>query len=247
MVKVHIQLNTSSGLKHPEVTGWVYGASEEIDVAVAPFRIRPADLLHQLYPLENFLTRLNERPYMGDPVYFIGLLAFVPEMHRTNIPMVRSGTLGAMNQRGIPMRLSSGFQFQVEGHLIDCRSWGGFSGSPCLIQNPATGATNLLGIISAHFDATKIVTVAGTDIPIPIHAGVGVVTPIEPLLDLLADKGLAKMREEDEREHLSRLPDNPAVMDSLVPTPLERMSDLTSKLFQVPKDEADEVHRGHQE
>lgn len=67
-------------------------------------------------------------PLLGSTVFYIGLLA---PLDRS---MARSGTIGAIDQTGVPH--SHGHQYPC--HLVDCRSYGGFSGSPCflLLQHP---------------------------------------------------------------------------------------------------------------
>lgn len=196
VVESYVRVRMRDGLVDLPVQDWLLGATEAIDVAVAPFSLPPG-LQHLCYSRGEFLSSSSEQPYLGDNVYFIGLLAFVPEMHEANIPMVRSGTLGAMYQSGVPVQTPDGRQIKVEAHLIDCRSYAGFSGSPCLVQSPL-GTTQLLGVVGAHFDSTKIIRVAGENVAIPIHAGVGVVTPVERLVELLDDERLVEMRREAE-------------------------------------------------
>lgn len=75
----------------------------------------------------------------GDRVYFMGLLAYIPAMAEANIPMVRSGTIGAMYQDNVPIRGPDKVKRYVQAHLIDCRSFGGFSGSPCFVQYDKAG------------------------------------------------------------------------------------------------------------
>jgi hypothetical protein len=106
------------------------------------------------------------------------------------IPMVRSGTLGAVNQSGIRVDLGGAGEEYIyvpeTAHLVDCRSYQGFSGSPCFLQFEHTGVseawtgprlmstTALLGMMIAHFQG-------GTRVE---HAGVGVVLPVEKIREL---------------------------------------------------------------
>jgi hypothetical protein len=57
---------------------------------------------------------------VGTQVFYIGLLSPLDR------PMARSGTIGALDQEGIDHK--DGFTYTA--HLVDCRSYGGFSGSP---------------------------------------------------------------------------------------------------------------------
>jgi hypothetical protein len=47
--------------------------------------------------------------------------------------MVRSGTIGGVDQGGVAHQDA---QYKYTCHLADCRSYGGFSGSPCFLEIP---------------------------------------------------------------------------------------------------------------
>jgi hypothetical protein len=178
------------------------------DVAVTPIELEEYDIA--LLPIPDFLpshrslrhgarTFIN-RPMLGDQVYFAGLFAPIPAMGERNIPLVRSGTLAAMAQPDVPLRLPDGTVLTYTAHLIDCRSYAGFSGSPCFVQfprEPSSGGvgradeeTELLGVISSHFDFRENADLTGEiadmgTVGVPIHLGVGVVMPAESLEGLL--------------------------------------------------------------
>jgi hypothetical protein len=61
-------------------------------------------------------------PSLGTTIYYIGYLEPLDRM------MVRSGTIGA--QEVVGMKHSQP-EYDYLCHLVDCRSYGGFSGSPC--------------------------------------------------------------------------------------------------------------------
>ena len=107
----------------------------------------------------------------------------------------------------------------ITAHLIDCRSFGGFSGSPCYLQKErvrvgsdetagSVGVYNeyrtlLFGLIGGHFDDW-----AGTqqrregddeyaisdDIRAPVGTGVGYVIPAEYIRETLMRDELEEMR-----------------------------------------------------
>ncbi len=98
----------------------------KIDVAVSLIEEAPpsggplwANPLSVALPIGNIRTLSP-----GDPVFYIGVLT---PLDRT---MVRSATVGAVDQEGIPHE--GGYEYPC--HLIDCRSYGGFSGSPCFLH-----------------------------------------------------------------------------------------------------------------
>jgi len=61
-------------------------------------------------------------PSLGTTIYYIGYLQPLDRM------MVRSGTIGA--QEVVRMKHCQP-EYDYHCHLVDCRSYGGFSGSPC--------------------------------------------------------------------------------------------------------------------
>lgn len=104
---------------------------------------------------------------LGDHVYFIGLLGKVKAMTERNVPIVRTGFLAALMQENIPVKRPREAIKLITAHLIDCRSFSGFSGSPAYIQKGRTRwvrgpegvagitqeyETHLLGLIGGHFD-----------------------------------------------------------------------------------------------
>jgi hypothetical protein len=62
---------------------------------------------------------------LADVVEYVGILTPLDR------PMVRSGTVGAIDQQNLPVGA-----YDYVGHLIDCRSYGGFSGSPVFASFP---------------------------------------------------------------------------------------------------------------
>lgn len=200
------------------------------DVALTPLRGHGGyglDLRH--IPVEHLIgskTIGNWRPMLADRVYFLGLLAQHPEMADRNIPMVRSGTIGAMYEPRVPIKRADGSPLHVEAHLIDCRSYGGFSGSPCFVQREHYTLgwkdkrrwmvfghghlTFLLGLVSAHLDDWQKARLKGDlglepgSVEAAINTGVGVVTPSEKILEALELEEVVRDRETAERNYNER-------------------------------------------
>ncbi|MEK6190744.1 MAG: trypsin-like peptidase domain-containing protein [Chloroflexota bacterium] len=173
-----------------------------------------------------FLDVWPRKPTVGDRVYFIGLLAMAESMVQENVPMVRSGTLGRMYQERVPLRHGDDRVTYHQAHLIDCRSYGGFSGSPCFVQFQSTlgegerrggvfvGGVSLvpetvcLGLISGHWDDMVRAKATGEmandeiaqNIRFPINTGVGIVTPIEKVRECLMDENLKAARDADDAQ-----------------------------------------------
>ncbi len=192
---------TSNTVEYIEInrSEWCFLKDTSVDVAIAPLPITIDDTsYHKAYVIENFIDDDCKNLYLGDPVYFIGLLSIIEAMRQNNIPMVRYGTVGALNQCDVPVMGHGGVKM-ANAHLIDCRSAKGFSGAPCFVQNPANGRTRLLGLVSGHFDESAAVNFRGSEVAdisatVSMNAGVGVITPAKYLKELLMDPHLVEQR-----------------------------------------------------
>lgn len=130
------------GARYPplRVDGWRQPL-DGVDLAIAPAPMGQrqtwayVELGVDLIPADRLKSQMNGRRLMplGAPVYYIGLFAPL------NRVMVRSGTIAALDQEGVPRgpELPDGSHaYDYPFHLVDCRSYGGFSGSPCYIAVP---------------------------------------------------------------------------------------------------------------
>lgn len=133
--------------------GWRYpddasGSEEDprVDLAIRAltvhdstgFRAIPVD-----FRIENAARSAQNLSELGRTVYYAGLLDWTERLADEAIPVVRSGTLAALWKQGIdwqhPWPDVDGLPLDrywtsPETHLIDVRSYGGFSGSPAFIQ-----------------------------------------------------------------------------------------------------------------
>ena len=121
-----------------DVPEWVVHGKH--DVAVAPIDIDSTDDvvftgLSQFVDEPDALGGQWGPIELGDPVYFLGLLGKIEAMTGANIPIVRTGFLGALWQEGVPVKRTPYDEVKlITAHLIDCRSFASFSGSPCYLQ-----------------------------------------------------------------------------------------------------------------
>lgn len=189
----------AGGVRDLEVPAWIHHAEGE-DVAVCFVGAIDIEVFEVYYAsTDDFVDVDVPLPKLGDTVYFIGLVAQITAMHEANVPMVRSGTLGRLYQEQIRVTFHHGVVARVTAHLIDCRSYSGFSGSPCFIQyhvvrknNGGTSSsieTRLLGIVMAHFDDVAPDRISR-------HTGIGLVLPVERIRELLMDERLQRVRAE---------------------------------------------------
>jgi hypothetical protein len=79
----------------------------------------------------HVLEHLPGEAMLAMPFHYTGLLAPLDRA------MARSGTLGAVYEEGI----EHPDNYEYTCHLGDCRSYGGFSGSPCFIEISMPGLT----------------------------------------------------------------------------------------------------------
>jgi hypothetical protein len=94
---------------------------ENFDLALAPWDVYPGVGI----PID--MVR-KEPLALGAVVSYVGILTAFSRP----LAMVRSGTIAALDVEGL--KFDSHYTFPA--HLIDCRSYDGFSGSPCYSQTP---------------------------------------------------------------------------------------------------------------
>jgi hypothetical protein len=228
-----VRLRTTGGPRNVVIEDWFFHGVH--DVAVAPIDV-PFDHDMTTTGIEQFIDDPDALPpplwggiEVGDDVYFIGLLGKVKAMRDRLIPIVRTGVLGAPWVENVPVKRSPvDATRNITAHLIDCRSFGGFSGAPCYLQKSRAVAgdggvntqyrTLLLGLIGGHFDdwtSTKQRMVLvddddddqhddesysiSNDIKAPVSTGIGYVIPVEFARETLMRDELLKKRERDER------------------------------------------------
>jgi hypothetical protein len=242
-----VRTNVDSWHTHPDV-------ALVDDAAVLPWAPPPDAIDYLFYPvdpvaLEQQMTRMDIG--VGDEVFLPGL--FVHHIGRTrNIPIIRVGNIAAIPDEPVDTRIG-----QMPAYLIEARSIGGLSGAPVIVN--ASGARTiggsltvgsgppfaLLGLTHGHYkvDVQKLDPTSGNLDDEAINMGIAIVLPASRIFDIINSPELTKMRDKVNEQTASKtLPtmDTVDVEDSTT-------ADLMGKLLQVPKDEADEVHRGHQE
>jgi hypothetical protein len=223
------------------------------DVAATPCELDLTGFVHGFIEDWVFADRWHERTVgvplrIGEEAYFVGLLADLSTMADRNIPMVRSGRIGAFYQQDIPMISGPTSRTEPTAHLLDCYSRGGFSGSPCFVDHTVIDETQkglltvgsrvaLVGVVIGHFDSTGD------------NAGIAVVTPVEAIRALLNVAELVEWREKKEaqaaRDREAKQWDNASTADSgsSEASGFERFKDLARRLVKVPKSEIDEKRR----
>jgi hypothetical protein len=134
---------TRGGAAHPpiRIENW-RRPLPDVDLAIAPFSLEGLPVY--ALKLEDHVvpTDVIEAPNLGAHIYYVGVFSTLDRM------MARSGTLGALDVEGV-----RGHGAPV--HLLDCRSYDGFSGSPCFFE------------IAYGTDRTQEAPYAGPDPAVP--------------------------------------------------------------------------------
>ncbi len=258
----------------PEIAQEAWSHHRTADVSATLIDHPAAAIFHASIPIKNFVPLPEEEHLMlGTEVFFIGLLRRLPRMEEENLPMLRNGALGSLNLQGVNImddqsKIVTPLPY---AHLIDCRAYQGMSGAPCFAQRLEVRSrpgqdppvdlvtmTYLLGLISGHFDEKAQVSDEDwTGGSYPIHTGVAVATPARFIYELLMeDKDLKNARDKaDEAVRLRQEDELVATADSAGPSDsapdsassIAATEDLLRKLVNpAVRDEADEIHRGHQ-
>ena len=200
------------------VHDWVFHPTE--DIAVTPFDQTSGPW--RSWPMRAAADNWDRPPSLGDRVYFLGLMRGVPEMENRNIPIVRSGTIAALYQDKVPVKRAPDLTVEYRAHLIDTRSYAGFSGSPCFIQFEewrtkdipggkvlAPGSTTLLfGLVMAHIE------IPGEEGD-RSNSGVAVVVPVEKIKETLDMEELAEDRKDSVEAYKKKRAEDGAVLDSI--------------------------------
>jgi len=104
---------------------------EQLDLAVLPFTRPDGYWINMLMLDMHLLEHLPGEAMLAMPFHYVGLLEPLDRA------MARSGNLGAVYEE----RIAHPDGYEYVCHLGDCRSYGGFSGSPCFIEISMPGLT----------------------------------------------------------------------------------------------------------
>jgi hypothetical protein len=95
----------------------------DVDLAIAPFPYQHVARWQAFSLEEQFIDNDVVVP-LGGTVHYLGIFA------STGTPMARTGTIGAYD---VPIdKTENDRRYRYDADLLDCRSYSGFSGSPCL-------------------------------------------------------------------------------------------------------------------
>jgi hypothetical protein len=226
-----------------------------VDLAVAPFLEGVPRI--QSTPLTHFVPKGTAVP-LGGELFYLGVFTAL------DVPMARAATLGALR---VPIKKD---QYQYVADLVDCRSYVGFSGSPCfsvieytildgeppvLVPEMAPrqpdgtpvplgriGAlASFCGMFTAHYsDETAAAGVVS-------RYGVGLMLPCDYIWEaLMTDEAKAERREWDKTRKAAQSAELPPLENAggqPVEAEWDRFENLTEQLLHTPKSELDEKRK----
>lgn len=211
---VHVRVNTHSGaarILEAKTEHWFNHPNPQTDVAVCPsviplevFDIKHVPLVDKEILTPEVITKENVG--VGDEVYIAGM--FVARLGEAqNIPIIRTGTIAAM--QGEAIKTSFGYH---HAYLVELRSIDGLSGSPVFLHLPPLTHENgkiryrtslpfypmgmLLGHdqVTSHGDRIEIEQTnlkrpekkkKLLEVTAPLNTGIGIVLPIEEIKEAI--------------------------------------------------------------
>jgi hypothetical protein len=215
----------------------------DVDIAIAPFELFPGvTTIRKELALPPDLV-----PPLGAPIHYLGI--FAP----FGTPMARSGTIGALDHQ--ISKTGDGRGYEYEAHLVDCRSYAGFSGSPCFsqvayaaanlppenlqpIEASASGVlpellplrfeTHLAGMFTAHVTDE----VAETQDGIASRYGVGVMLPSKAILEALMSDEAKADRAKRDHDRAQKKSEGPSITNAAADPPGDRDRDEVMSDFE---------------
>ena len=194
---------------------WIYHPDPTVDVAGALVWILPGalDIVHGDVSEEPFLAKSDEVQW-GDAISLIGLFRLHAGKQK-NVPFVHSGHIAVLPDKSerVPIRNRVTKELDLaEVYLVEAQTLDGLSGSPVFLHESVEigvpergvarrvfGNVRLLGVYGGSWDGEPGVVLAADrdfrgNVRVPV--GVGIVTPIEKVIELIRSDGMKKGREE---------------------------------------------------
>ena len=194
----------------------------------------------------------------GHDVY-VGARVIGIDSPHWNIPVLVSGIVSTLPLYGVPKL------FEEPAFLVEMRGRVGYSGAPVFARitpedsKYVSGVAKtellfLVGVFSHHIPTFEpVIDKASSEGQktghfVRVPSALGIVVPAWEIHDILTgEKAMAKRKEVEQRwneEGNEEVPSAEAE-EAYAESTLGPTADLLENLFGVPKDEADEVHKGH--
>lgn len=194
---------------------WHFSSDADVDIAVMEWPSAGRDDVDNMYlPTDVILSTEDRETYkygIGSPCYAVGLFSHVSGKAR-NVPVVHTGNLSLMaGEEKVPIAdwdQQGGLKY-VDAHLVELSNLRGLSGAPVFVRPSVdlvssterfplpsaifhSATVFLLGVWSGSWEAMPTGRKLGVD---RVPVGMGSVTPVERLVEILDSTALRKCRE----------------------------------------------------
>lgn len=200
---IRVNLKTgNSELKPFRKKEWLLDTKQDIAILPCHFSTDTYDVTHIIE--KDFATKesiIYPELYAGEITYLVGLFtSHYGSVH--NIPIVRMGCIAAMLDELI--HTDTGY---VKAYLIESRSIGGLSGSPVFLYHRLSDSpyplpedsleSYFLGMMRGRFNVKEETDVVKGDSEADaINTGIGIVVPVDIILENLNQSVLITQRED---------------------------------------------------
>jgi hypothetical protein len=182
---------------------WFFHDDPNVDVAALPWAVNLNAVGADFVVLSTTEIITSGKPPSvdtGDICHVVGLFSMHPGQGRIT-PVIHTGNIAMMpdSEEPIPTEGPNGKTFEVEGYLVEVSNLQGLSGSPVMIRptvamqlNQGEGMVTggvfggprvyLLGVWQGSWEGKSAIGGVGQK---RVPVGMGIVTPIEKLIELL--------------------------------------------------------------
>jgi hypothetical protein len=161
---------------------------------------------------------------VGDEVYYPGLFTLTQDERNKNQPILRHGNIAMLPQGKVPTETG-----MMDAYLVEARSIGGISGSAVFVRRTAsilwnfnpetarkdgieslhglTGEVHLIGMMHGHWDIkeSEINQARSRYANNGVNMGVGIVIPINKILETINQPDAARLRDAEEQSYFRQI------------------------------------------
>lgn len=213
--EVFIRVNMSSGKAEWHSAGkiddWIFSKDPSVDAAIQRVTLYE-EFDHLGIGVEiafNDAFKVEKGVSVGDDVLITGLFRHHHGTNR-NIPIIRTGSLAAMDEEKVVTKTG-----EIDAYLIEARSIGGLSGSPVFLnlgtlrmekgrlQHYTSPFLIWLGLIHGHFDTNTAETddiIEDADNGEKINVGIAIAVPVIKVMEMINEDYVTRMEKRVKRK-----------------------------------------------
>ncbi|WP_420406146.1 hypothetical protein [Nisaea sp.] len=236
-----------SGKSFIERGKWTYHPDRSVDVAVFPGSPENCptfkNIMDDVFILDEDIG--PDGVGVGDLVHTVGMWKLL-ESEEKHVPLVHTGHIAMVpGDVKIPVEpIGGGKTYEVDAYLVEAQGLKGLSGAPVFARQTVTmsknpraysyGSLKLLGVWQASWEALASNArqeQVGSDRPITVPLGMGVVIPAQRILEVLQLPEMVKIRSDATNKKKSRV----AATESAAPPELKPIVETILKAPPKPK------------